>query len=308
MSEASQSEASMPRPSSFTTLGTGGGPMQNPLASQPAHLVMNGERPVLVDCGEGAMGQLKRAGVEFRDVQQIFLTHHHFDHIGSLFACLGLNMMTMRPTPLTIYGPPGTKAILDNLITACDVPQAIGFGVKGQTMPHPRDFVRVEEMSDGARIELGEMVVTACENTHYRPEHELLEPGPVSLSLRFDLPGRSLFFTGDTGPCLAVETLAQGVDLLVSEMMDLDLTMGRVRASNPHMPDAAIEKIRTHLALHHLSPEDVGDLASRVGAGHVVATHFAPGCATPDTADSYAARIAARFGGQVSIGRDLQSY
>ncbi len=300
--------ASMPPPSSFTTLGTGGGPMQNPLASQPAHLVMNGARPVLVDCGEGAMGQLRKVGVDFRDVGEVFLTHHHFDHIGSLFACLGLNMMTMRRAPLTIWGPPGTKPILDSLIAACDVPQAIGFGVKGQTLPHPRDFLRVEEITGGARIDLGEMVVTACENTHYRAESEAGQPGPVSLSLRFDLPGRSLFFTGDTGPCRAVEDLAQGVDLLVSEMMDLDMTMERVRASNPHMPDEAIARIRTHLSAHHLSPGQVGDLASRAGAAHVVATHFAPGCATPDTADAYAARIAARFAGRVSIGRDLQSY
>lgn len=298
----------MPAPYSFTILGTGGGPMLNPLGWQPAHLVMNGESPVLVDCGEGAMGQLRRAGIDFRAVDQIFLTHHHFDHIGSLFACLGLNMMVQRKTPLTIYGPPGTRAVVDGLIAACDVPQAIGFGVKGQTLPHPRDFVEVVELTGGARVELGEMVVTACENTHYRPESELGTPGPVSLSLRFDLPGRGIVFTGDTGPCAAVEELAQGVDLLVSEMMDLDMTMGRVRAANPQMPEEAIAKIRAHLSGHHLSPEDVGDLAARVGAAHVVATHFALGCATPETAGDYAARIAARFGGRVSIGRDLGSY
>lgn len=297
-----------PAPSSFTTLGTGGGPMQNPIRSQPAHLVMNGDRPVLVDCGEGAMGQLKRAGVEFKAVQEIFLTHHHFDHIGSLFACLGVNMMTMRQTPLTIYGPPGTRAIVDGLIAACDVPQAIGFGMKGQTLPHPRDFTQVVEIDANSRIELGEMVVTACENTHYRAESEAGRPGPLSLSLRFDLPGRSLIFTGDTGPCQAVEVLARGCDLLVGEMMDLDHTMGRVRATNPHMPEEALQKIRAHLSGHHLSPEDLGDLAQRAGVTHVVATHFAPGCATPDTVDSYAARIAARFAGRVSIGADLGSY
>lgn len=297
-----------PAPYSFTTLGTGGGPMQNPMRSQPAHLVMNGDRPVLVDCGEGAMGQLKRAGVEFKAVQEIFLTHHHFDHIGSLFACLGVNMMTMRHTPLTIYGPPGTSAIVEGLIAACDVPQAIGFGVKGQTLPHPRDFTQVVELDGSARLTLGDMVVTACENTHYRAESEAGRPGPLSLSLRFDLPGRSLVFTGDTGPCQAVEDLARGCDLLVGEMMDLDLTMSRVRATNPHMPEDAIAKIRAHLSGHHLSPEDLGDLAQRAGVGHVVATHFAPGCATPETADGYAARIAARFTGKVSIGMDLGSY
>ena len=86
----------MSTPSSVITLGTAGGPVQNPNRSQPSFVLMNGESPILIDCGEGAMGQLRRAGIEFRNVHHIFLTHHHFDHIGSLFACFGLNMMTQR--------------------------------------------------------------------------------------------------------------------------------------------------------------------------------------------------------------------
>ena len=298
----------MKAPGSLTLLGTAGGPMQNPDRSQPAFLLMNGARPVLIDCGEGAMRQLVRAGIEFRAVAEIFLTHHHFDHIGSLFACLGVNMMTMRRDPLTIYGPPGTARIVEGLFAACDVPQAIGFGVPGQSMPHPREFVRVIEVQPGDRLTLGEMVVTACENTHYRAEDQFGTEGPVSLSYRFDLPGRSIVLTGDTGECRALEALARGADLLIGEMMDLDFTMARVRARNPDTPEAQIDRIRQHLSQHHLSPEELGDLAARAGVGQVVAVHFPPAVATPATAPGYAARIAARFGGRVSIGADLETY
>lgn len=89
-------DISMHKASSVITLGTAGGPVQNPERAQPAHVIMHGEAPILVDCGEAAMGQLRRAGIEFCDVHHVFLTHHHFDHIGSLFACFGLNMMTQR--------------------------------------------------------------------------------------------------------------------------------------------------------------------------------------------------------------------
>ncbi len=297
-----------PNPSTFTTLGTGGGPMQNPLRSQPAHLLMNGTKPVLIDCGEGAMGQLKRAGVEFRDVSEIFLTHHHFDHIGSLFACFGINMMTMRRTPLTVYGPPGTRQIVDGLIAACAVPNAIGFGVPGQSMPKVEDFVVVREIVPGDVIELDGLTVKNCENTHYRQESEAGTEGYLSLSFRFDLPDRSIFFTGDTGECKAVESLAQGVDLLVGEMMDADLTMRMVRSRNPDVPEAQIQKICEHIAGHHLSAEQLGDLATITGARHVVATHLPPGLATPQTAPDYVARIASRFSGEISIAEDLKQY
>jgi len=295
-------------PSSLTTLGTAGGPMQNPERAQPAFLLMNGKKPVLIDCGEGAMTQLKRAGVEFRDVAEIFITHHHFDHIGSLFACIGVNMMTMRRDPLIIFGPAGTAQILDGLFAACDMPQKIGFGVPGQVLPHPRDFVEVREVRPGDVLTLGGMRVTACENTHYRAEKDFGSEGPISLSYRFDLPGRSVVVTGDSGECRGLEALARGADLLISELADLDLTMQRVAARNEHMSKAQIDKIRQHLADHHMSPEQVGDLAARAEVAHVVAVHFPPGVATPVTAPTYAARIAARFGGRVEIAVDLATY
>lgn len=298
----------MHSPSSVITLGTAGGPMQNPQRAQPAHVLMNGDRPILIDCGEGAMGQLKRAGIEYRDVHHIFLTHHHFDHIGSLYACLGLNMMTQRREPLRIYGPAGTQAIVDGLCAACDVPNTIGFGVPGQQLPHPRDFVEVTEIAPGDEIILDGLKMSCCENTHYRTEDQFGEDGYHSLSLRFDLPDRSIVFTGDTGPCDALVTLSKGADLIVGEMMDLDITMGRIRAMNKGMPEERIELIKRHLSKHHINAEDLARLAKAAEAKEVVAVHFPPGIATPDTAQGYVDRVAAIFDGKFSIGQDLAAY
>lgn len=298
----------MPNPSSVITLGTAGGPVQNPNRAQPSFVLMNGEAPILIDCGEGAMGQLRRAGIEFRDVHHIFLTHHHFDHIGSLFACLGLNMMTQRKVPLTIYGPPGTQSIIDSLTAACDVPNDIGYGVAGQKLPHPRDFVQVTEITPESEITIDGLKVTCCENTHYRTEDKFGEDGHLSLSLRFDLTDRVVVFTGDTGPCRALETLAQGADLIVSEMMDLDITMGRIRAMNQSMPEEKLQFIKSHLAQHHINAEDVARIATAAGAKAVVATHFPPGIADGGTVDGYVARVTALYDGEFAIGEDLGVY
>jgi ribonuclease BN (tRNA processing enzyme) len=292
----------------FITLGTAGGPMQNPERAQPSHVVMYDDTPILVDCGEGAMRQLKRAGIEFRNVRDIFLSHHHFDHIGSLFACFGLNMMIQRRETLTIYGPPGTQQIVDGLIAACNVPNEIGFGVAGQRLPHPRDFVEVCEIVPDDVIEIGELKVTCCENTHYRAEGKLGEEGYLSLSLRFDAPDRSILYTGDTGPSETVETFAKGVDLFVGEMMDVDKTMEKVREMNPQMPDERIQQIGEHLSQHHLSPEQLAEMAARAGADHVVAVHFAPGLLSPETIPTYTKRVQSTFSGEVSLGVDLASY
>lgn len=295
-------------PDTVITLGTAGGPMPNPMRAQPAHVMMVGDTPVLIDCGEGAMGQLKRAGIEFRNVHHLFLTHHHFDHIGSLFACLGLNMMVQRKQPLTIYGPAGTKAIIDRLCDACDVPAEIGYGVPGQSLPHPRDFTEFVELAPGDTVQIGGATVRCCENTHYRGEAEFGTPGHISLSLRIDTGTRSVVFTGDTGPCTALETLAAGADLMVSEMMDIQMTMGRVRAMNPNMPEAQMAKIESHMRGHHIGPEEVAGIAQRAGVKEVVSVHFPPGIAVPDTAQGYVDRVKAGFKGSFHIGQDLAAY
>lgn len=292
----------------FITLGTAGGPVPKANRVAPCHAVVRGDHAILVDCGEGAMRQLRRIGVDFRDLHDIVLTHHHFDHIGSLFACIGINMMMQRKTPLSIYGPPGTARIVEGLCRACDVPCEIGFGIEGQDFPHPRGWVKVTEFGDGDSVTIGDVRVTGCENTHYRPEAEIGQPGPVSLSLRFDAPDRSIVFTGDTGPCGAVERLARGADLLVGELMDIEGTMDRVRRQNPHMTPARIEAMARHMAAHHLTPEDLGDMAARAGVAKVVAVHIPLETITPATAPAYVARVASRFSGEIVIAEDLDRF
>ena len=298
----------MPSPSSFTTLGTGGGPGLSADRAQPAHLLMVRDTPVLIDCGEGAMRQLRCAGIDFRHVGHIFLTHHHFDHIGSLFACLGLNMMVHRRTPLTIYGPPGTRQVVDGLIAACAVPHAIGFGLTDQHLPNPAEFVVVREVTPADTVTLDGCRVTCCENTHYRPESQAGTPGALSLSFRFDLDDRSIVFTGDTGPCAAVEDLARGVDLLVGEMVDAEKVLARFRAMNPNAPEQRATAIRRHMTEHHLTAEQLGEMAARAGVAQVVVVHMTNDSVTAQTADSYLARIRSRFDGEIHLGQDLHSY
>jgi len=292
----------------FITLGTAGGPTPKPHRMPPAHAVAYDGGTILVDCGEGAFQQLRRAGFDPKQVHELFITHHHFDHIGSLFACLGLNMMMHRDQPMNIYGPPGTSEILEHLIAACDIPQVTGFGVPGQTLPHPRDFIVSRDIRPGDVFDIDGICISCCENTHYRSEDQFGNKGPVSLSYRFDMRDRSMVFTGDTGPCRALEDLAKGADLLVGELIDADIVANHLRARNPDMSDKALQQMLQHFTEHHLTPEDLGELASRAGVKQLVAVHipFLTKSAGEDA--KYVKRISAKFSGSVTISEDLAEY
>ena len=292
----------------FITLGTAGGPTPKPHRMPPAHAVAYDGGTILVDCGEGAFQQLRRAGFDPKQVHELFITHHHFDHIGSLFACLGLNMMMHRDKPMNIYGPPGTSEILEHLIAACDIPQATGYGVPGQTLPHPRDFIVSRDIQPGDVFDIDGTRISCCENTHYRSEDQFGNKGPVSLSYRFDMPDRSMVFTGDTGPCRALEDLAKGADLLVGELIDADIVINHLRARNPDMSDKALQQMSQHFTEHHLTPEDLGELASRAGVKQLVAVHIPFHTKSAGEDAKYVKRISAKFSGSVTISEDLAEY
>jgi ribonuclease BN (tRNA processing enzyme) len=115
-------------------------------------------------------------------------------------------------------------------------------------------------------------------------------------------------YTGDTGPSAAVEALAKGADLLVSEMIDVDATLEVVRRNAPAMDASTLEAVARHLTLHHLTPVQVGELAARAEVKRVVATHLVLGAADPAAMARYKEEIASRYKGDVTIAADLDRF
>eukprot|EP01112_Ceratiomyxa_fruticulosa_P001919 TRINITY_DN1206_c0_g4_i1.p1 TRINITY_DN1206_c0_g4~~TRINITY_DN1206_c0_g4_i1.p1 ORF type:complete len:473 (-),score=59.88 TRINITY_DN1206_c0_g4_i1:36-1454(-) len=61
----------------------------------------------LVDCGEGTLVQLAKAGIRITRINKIFITHLHLDHVGGLTTLLTSLSNTDAPTMVDLYGPPG---------------------------------------------------------------------------------------------------------------------------------------------------------------------------------------------------------
>lgn len=70
-------------------------------------------RLFMMDCGEGAQIQLRKAGVSFLKIEHICLSHVHGDHIFGLFGLLSTMGMLGRTAPLSIYAPKSLAPVLD---------------------------------------------------------------------------------------------------------------------------------------------------------------------------------------------------
>ena len=80
-----------------------------------ALLVRRGGDRLLFDCGEGTQRQLLQSSVGLVDLRDVFLTHFHLDHWLGLPGMLKTFALRDRQVPLTVYGPPGLKALFQEL-------------------------------------------------------------------------------------------------------------------------------------------------------------------------------------------------
>jgi len=292
-------------------LGTAAGPIPRALRSQPANLLIVDGRPYLIDAGNGVARQLVMAGFEPADVRHIFITHHHIDHNADLGALISFDWVedyqrnAASAPPVQIYGPPSTTFLVQSALDYLSVGERIFsagmpiFVAKGRFQAHDIDHDGLVYTDDRVRV-------TATENTHFhQPSSSPTYGKDRSYSYRFDTPGRSVVFTGDTGPSEAVTKLAEDADVLVTEIEDIE-TMMKTFTGKMTKPQA--NAFRDHLEQEHLTPEAVGKMAAAAHVKSVVLTHFTPDEDVPTDASSFTKGIRKYYNGPVMAGRDLFEY
>jgi ribonuclease Z len=266
----------------ITLLGTGS-PMPAPDRAGPATLVSAGDEHYLVDAGRGVLMRLAAAGLGAPQLSAVLITHLHSDHITDLNDVITTRwVMTFEPTPLTIVGPIGTRAVVDHLLAS------LGPDIRYR-MTHHDDLdheppVAVIEVSDGP-VDLPGATAIICAPTDHKP----VEP---SVGFRFDHDGVAVVTAGDTVPCDGLDRLCTDADALVHSAIRKDV-----------IANLPLQRIKDTLD-YHSSPEEAAQTAARCGVGTLVLTHYVPPIA-PGGEDEWRSLAAAHFDGAIEVGSDL---
>ena len=152
---------------------------------------------ILLDCGNGTTWKLGMVGVDYLNVDHIFITHFHPDHtadlIPFLFATKYPHPTRFREKPLVIWGPKGFIDFYSSLKTT----------YHDWIAP---DMLTIKEIDENP-VRLDDFVVIARDTLHTEN----------SIAYRIESDGKSLVYSGDTGYTESLIELARDTDLLLIE-------------------------------------------------------------------------------------------
>ncbi|MGN6392121.1 MAG: MBL fold metallo-hydrolase [Gemmatimonadales bacterium] len=267
-------------------LGTGT-PRPTPDFWGPASAVVVGHRVFLVDAGVGVERRLAGAGLPTDGVSAVFITHLHSDHVLGLADLIFTSWVMGRTRPFPVYGPHGLAAMTQHLYEAFreDIQNRTD-GLEHESRGGYR--VAVREIGPSVVYDSGGVRVTAFKVKH----GEWRE----AYGYRFDSPGRSIVFSGDTRPSEELVRMAAGVDVLIHEVQPSD--------STKHPGNRSAAEWAAYVRAYHTTALQLGELAARARPKLLVVYHN--GRRVPD--DRILADIRRSFSGPVTIAADLQRF
>jgi ribonuclease Z len=277
----------------ITLLGTGG-PRPDPERQGPATLVEASRLSLLFDAGRGVATQLARAGARVEDLDAVFITHHHFDHIGGLADLIMAAWNNGRTKPLPIFGPLRTDEIISAMLEHVYA-RDINFRIAeewahGRKLDHPREMIDVH-MVISRRLDLPHGVeVTVGQVEHGSVGIELSPEEWSASGYRVSAEGRTVTISGDAVGGLELAALAANADALVmcAYLAEDEITTSegrflaeRVLAGAPQAAAIAKETHVERLVLTHIREKSV------------------------EATEQMRSQIAAVFPGEVIVGYDL---
>jgi ribonuclease BN (tRNA processing enzyme) len=219
----------------LTFLGTGSA-MPTGRRVQSGLLLQSASDALLIDCGSGAIHSLARTTVGYEGVDSVLLSHHHLDHVSDLLPLMKARWLAGE-TDLTVAGPPGTEALVTDLLSVHDY------------MQDRLDLTLEDLDEDAAPFDVAGLSIDAMETRH----------SMQCFAYRFADPageGPTIVFSGDTEAFSDLVGFADGAAVLIHDCSFPD--------------DVDVSNHPTPATLGQALAESDADL------GRVYLTHFYP--------------------------------
>ncbi|MCB0165062.1 MAG: MBL fold metallo-hydrolase [Anaerolineae bacterium] len=244
----------------ITTLGTGTPILDPERPATTAILIEFGSQKVLFDTGRGVTTQLLKREVHPAEIDAVFITHHHYDHICDLGEFLLTAWHNGRQQPINVFGPPGTAAIVEalfNQVYARDILFALFTEPETLDISH---LVRVFDATPGLVVHQPQMRVYAQYINHGNSLGLSQTEWPC-LAYRLETGEAVICIGGDTVACEGLAQMAKDADVLLLSC---------------YLADQEVKRLGMAALAEHIiaSSGQVGKIAAQAGAKRLILTHF----------------------------------
>lgn len=214
------------------------------------YLVSQGDARLLLDCGSGVLGNLRKVSA-VESLSAIVISHFHPDHYLDLIPMrYGLRYGLSEPVRPLVFVPPGGIQFLTRLGTA----------LRNSPTFFTQSF-RIVEIDPHKILHVGPFSLSFQRTTHDEPTWACAVAGTARL-----------VYTADTRESTEIERFAAAADLLVCE----STYTGPAGAPAGALEGASIGALAEGSA-NHLTSHQAGVLARKAGARQLMLTHFWPG-------------------------------
>ena len=260
----------------------------------PGVLLRHGKLNLQFDAGRATSMRLAACGVACGDLDALFITHHHSDHMVGLpdvVMSRWISPHARRDEPLPIVVPLGEGARIAGRMLEVWQDELSNRAEHSGRQTRPQMEVRAfDAQPDSTAVwESTGVRVSSC-----LVHHEPLTP---AVGYRIDTPDGSVAVSGDTRVCEELETMAAGVDVLVHEAMRREAwTKSSGGAARPVMD-------------YHADTIELGAMAARTGARTLILTHLIPAPRGERDEAAFVEDVrTGGFAGEVLVGHDLMRY
>lgn len=197
--------------SKITLLGTCSGTEPMPNMHHCSLLFDINDSLYWFDCGEGAVHNAFTSGANFMNTRAVFISHMHFDHIGSLSHLIFTMHKMYSKHKMNLSHGDSIDFYLPNTALFDSIKE-----IAGSSRTRPFKFgMNAKTVTDGLVYEDENIRVTAHHNTHLK---ENGENGWHSYSYLIETAEKRVIFSGDVGAPNELDSLVgEGCDILIIE-------------------------------------------------------------------------------------------
>jgi ribonuclease Z len=247
------------------------GPMAPDKAQQCTAVFVNGQF-LLFDAGDYAAKRMEQFELPVEELDAIFLTHYHNDHIADVGEVMQRSYILGRENDLVVYGPTGAEDLVTgfNLIYAFDSDHRTEHHGE-EIMPLEYQFATASEfdanLDEVILYREDGVVVTAFKNSH--------PPIEPSFGYVVEYSGKKVVISGDTLVTDELAEFSKVADVLVMDIMNYELVT-LMEETFFDIGNDELGQIMYDIKEYHPDVHDVAKMAEEQNVKRLALTHYAP--------------------------------